>query len=49
MDISAEFNGQYYGVFVSTILCGVTIVQAWIYGNDNKDRWHLRLLVAVLV
>jgi hypothetical protein len=24
---------------------GITIVQGWIYLNNNNDRWHLRLLV----
>jgi hypothetical protein len=30
---------------VKISLSGITIVQGWIYFNNNNDKWHLRLLV----
>ncbi|KAE9394915.1 hypothetical protein BT96DRAFT_166320 [Gymnopus androsaceus JB14] len=47
--LEASFNGMYYGFVVSTVLFGVTTVQAWIYVRINRDSWLLRLLVASLV
>ncbi|KAF9073123.1 hypothetical protein BDP27DRAFT_1319439 [Rhodocollybia butyracea] len=43
------FDGLYYGFVVSTVLFGVTTVQAWIYVRINRDSWLLRILVASLV
>ncbi|KAF9077254.1 hypothetical protein BDP27DRAFT_1312088 [Rhodocollybia butyracea] len=44
--IENVFNGLYYGFVVSTVLFGVTTVQAWIYVRTNRDSWLLRLLLA---
>ncbi|KAF9481264.1 hypothetical protein BDN70DRAFT_876585 [Pholiota conissans] len=49
VDLSSSVDGLYWGVIISTVLLGVTVVQAWIYVNDNKDGWPLRTYVAVLV
>ncbi|KAF8172070.1 hypothetical protein BJ912DRAFT_994745 [Pholiota molesta] len=49
VDLSSVVDGLYWGVILSTVLLGVTIVQAWIYANDNKDGWPLRAYVATLV
>lgn len=49
MDITFLVDGMYWGVLVSTMLFGITISQGWTYAYDNNDRWHLRLLVAVLI
>ncbi|KAF9029202.1 hypothetical protein BDP27DRAFT_1349770 [Rhodocollybia butyracea] len=46
--IENVFNGLYYGFVVSTVLFGVTTVQAWIYVRTNQDSWLLRLLVGFL-
>ncbi|KAH7908457.1 hypothetical protein BJ138DRAFT_354342 [Hygrophoropsis aurantiaca] len=49
IDIAQAFDGQYVGILLATILSGITIVQGWIYLNDNKDNWMLRSLVYVLI
>jgi hypothetical protein len=30
---------------VKNSFSGITVVQGWIYFNDNNDKWYLRLLV----
>jgi hypothetical protein len=30
---------------VKNSFSGITVVQGWIYFNNNNDGWHLRLLV----
>ncbi|KAJ7578569.1 hypothetical protein C8J56DRAFT_351691 [Mycena floridula] len=47
-DILNLADSLYYGILVSTALWGITVVQTWTYANDNRDRWFLRSLVAVL-
>ncbi|KAE9385393.1 hypothetical protein BT96DRAFT_595959 [Gymnopus androsaceus JB14] len=49
VDLSASVDGIFYGYALSTVLFGITIVQAWIYINTNHDKWPLRVLVATLV
>ncbi|KAK7037573.1 hypothetical protein VNI00_011065 [Paramarasmius palmivorus] len=49
IDLSSQLNATFSGFVVSTVLLGVTIVQAWIYGNSNSDAFYLRFLVAMLV
>ncbi|KAF8236138.1 hypothetical protein L208DRAFT_1391252 [Tricholoma matsutake] len=49
MDITSHMDAVYWGVLVSTMLMGITMCQGWIYANNNNDKWHLRLLVAVLI
>uniref|UniRef100_A0A0W0FTD7 Uncharacterized protein n=1 Tax=Moniliophthora roreri TaxID=221103 RepID=A0A0W0FTD7_MONRR len=48
IDLSDNYDPLYYGFIITSILFGITIVQAWIYVQSNKDSWHLRLLVAIL-
>uniref|UniRef100_A0A0W0FTU9 DUF6534 domain-containing protein n=1 Tax=Moniliophthora roreri TaxID=221103 RepID=A0A0W0FTU9_MONRR len=48
IDLSDNYDPLYYGFIITSILFGITIVQAWIYVLSNKDPWHLRLLVAIL-
>ncbi|KAE9405052.1 hypothetical protein BT96DRAFT_388649 [Gymnopus androsaceus JB14] len=49
VDLSASVDGIFYGYALSTVLFGITIVQAWIYINTNHDKCPLRVLVATLV
>ncbi|KAF9038257.1 hypothetical protein BDP27DRAFT_1347892 [Rhodocollybia butyracea] len=49
INLSSTQDGLFYGYAVATALFGVTIVQAWIYIQTNRDKWPLRTLVAVLV
>ncbi|KAF9070629.1 hypothetical protein BDP27DRAFT_1362501 [Rhodocollybia butyracea] len=49
VDLSAMQDGLFYGYVVATALFGVTIVQAWIYIQTNRDKWPLRTLVGVLM
>ncbi|KAF8882682.1 hypothetical protein BD779DRAFT_1542114 [Infundibulicybe gibba] len=39
----------FYGFFVSTILFGICISQAWTYINNNSDSWAIRVWVAALL
>jgi len=48
-DISGTLDGFFYGYAVSTVLFGITVVQTWMYINDNNDKWPFRLLVAAMV
>uniref|UniRef100_A0A0W0FFS3 Uncharacterized protein n=1 Tax=Moniliophthora roreri TaxID=221103 RepID=A0A0W0FFS3_MONRR len=48
VDLSAHYDPLYYGFVVTSILFGITIVQAWIYTLSNNDPWLLRLLVAII-
>ncbi|THU81406.1 hypothetical protein K435DRAFT_844740, partial [Dendrothele bispora CBS 962.96] len=43
------FDPYFYGSFIASVLFGITIVQTWIYINENTDRWPLRSLVGALV
>lgn len=49
MDIGSHVDALYWGVLISTILSGIIISQGWTYAHDNDDKWHLRLLVTVLI
>ncbi|KAE9399442.1 hypothetical protein BT96DRAFT_1019474 [Gymnopus androsaceus JB14] len=49
ISLDSVFDGMFYGFVVSTVLFGVTMVQAWIYIRRNRDSWLLRSLVAFLV
>ncbi|KAF8237253.1 hypothetical protein L208DRAFT_1389476 [Tricholoma matsutake] len=48
-DITSTMDGLYWGVLISTMLFGITMSQGWTYARNNNDKWHLRLLVAVLI
>ncbi|KAF9070771.1 hypothetical protein BDP27DRAFT_1322991 [Rhodocollybia butyracea] len=49
VDVSGTMDGFFYGYAVSTVLFGITVVQTWIYLNNNKDKWPFRILVTMLV
>ncbi|KAE9406356.1 hypothetical protein BT96DRAFT_851650 [Gymnopus androsaceus JB14] len=49
INLSSSVDGIFYGYTLSTVLFGITIVQAWIYINTNDDKWPLRILVTALV
>lgn len=49
INISKGVDGIFVGYVLSTILLGVTILQAWNYAHNNRDSWKLRSLVALLV
>ncbi|KIK58929.1 hypothetical protein GYMLUDRAFT_262265 [Collybiopsis luxurians FD-317 M1] len=49
VDVSAEFDGIFYGNIISAVLFGITIVQAWLYVNNNRDKWWMRCFVAFLM
>ncbi|KAJ7597908.1 hypothetical protein C8J56DRAFT_921365 [Mycena floridula] len=38
----------FWGLLVSVCLFGVTICQLWTYANNNRDSWHIRVLVGTL-
>ncbi|THU98301.1 hypothetical protein K435DRAFT_838219 [Dendrothele bispora CBS 962.96] len=38
----------FYGIIITSVLFGITILQVWIYINTNRDKWPLRCLVALL-
>ncbi|KAF8221859.1 hypothetical protein L208DRAFT_1414397 [Tricholoma matsutake] len=47
---SLDVDALYWAVLISTIrLSGIIISQGWTYAHDNDDKWHLRLLVTVLI
>lgn len=39
----------FWGILVSTVLFGITIVQGWLYLHNNNDKWPLRVLVVCLI
>src|ERR1700733_3609326 len=41
-------QSQTNNLFFETSLFGMTIVQSWIYFNNNNDKWYLRLLVSLV-
>ncbi|KAH7909477.1 hypothetical protein BJ138DRAFT_1155134 [Hygrophoropsis aurantiaca] len=49
IDISAEWDGEYTGIVMSIGLTGITIVQGWIYANENRDTWLLRAFVFLMI
>ncbi|KAH7908458.1 hypothetical protein BJ138DRAFT_1115844 [Hygrophoropsis aurantiaca] len=49
INIGPEFDGMYTGILLATVLSGITIVQGWIYLNNNRDTWLLRSLVLFLI
>ncbi|KAH7927607.1 hypothetical protein BV22DRAFT_1127294 [Leucogyrophana mollusca] len=50
IDISAGFDGLYWGFMLATVLSGISIVQGWIYfNNHDKDHWLFRVFVAILI
>ncbi|KAK7462149.1 hypothetical protein VKT23_007752 [Stygiomarasmius scandens] len=46
LDLSKEFDGLFFGTLVATALLGITVVQAWIYINNNNDGWLQRGFVS---
>ncbi|KAH7908456.1 hypothetical protein BJ138DRAFT_1128448 [Hygrophoropsis aurantiaca] len=48
-NIAGEYDGQFVGIVLAACLSGITIVQGWIYVNDNRDSWMLRCLVLCLI
>ncbi|KAF4618906.1 hypothetical protein D9613_010116 [Agrocybe pediades] len=49
INISKAVDGVFVGYVASTILLGITILQAWNYAQTNRDGWKLRSFVALLV
>ncbi|KAF8224299.1 hypothetical protein L208DRAFT_1410536 [Tricholoma matsutake] len=49
MNITSRMDGMYWGVLISVMFFGITISQGWSYAHNNKDKWHLRLLVTLLI
>ncbi|KAH7930141.1 hypothetical protein BV22DRAFT_76901 [Leucogyrophana mollusca] len=49
VDLAHQYESQFTGIVLATMLCGITIVQAWIYINDNRDSWIFRILVFILI
>ncbi|KAH7929247.1 hypothetical protein BV22DRAFT_138573 [Leucogyrophana mollusca] len=50
INVSAGFDGLYYGFMMATILSGISIVQGWVYLNScDKDHWGLRSFVGIMV
>lgn len=39
----------HWSVIISTVFSGIIIAQGCTYFNHNSDKWHLRLLIAVLI
>lgn len=49
-DVTSFMDGMFWGVVISTLLSGIVVCQGWTYyAHYNNDRWHLRLLVALLI
>ncbi|KAH7930140.1 hypothetical protein BV22DRAFT_77136 [Leucogyrophana mollusca] len=48
-DIGPQCDAMYIGILLATVLSGITIVQGWIYINDNRDGLILRSLVVFLI
>ncbi|KAH8106506.1 hypothetical protein DFH11DRAFT_1639655 [Phellopilus nigrolimitatus] len=49
LDLSQTVGVVYWGFLVSTVLLGVTIIQGFIYYNNNQDKLPLRLFVTTLI
>ncbi|THU80498.1 hypothetical protein K435DRAFT_845095 [Dendrothele bispora CBS 962.96] len=45
VDLSGLIDGYYYGSIVAFVLFGINIVQAWIYFNNNNDKFPLKSLL----
>lgn len=46
-----EENGEFIclqGFFFSAVAYGVTLVQTWLYANDNEDGWPMRTFVSLI-
>ncbi|KAF8882681.1 hypothetical protein BD779DRAFT_1542111 [Infundibulicybe gibba] len=44
-----QLEDIFYGFFVSTILFGICVTQAWTYINTNRDTWVIRVWVMALL
>ncbi|KAI0250943.1 hypothetical protein BJV78DRAFT_1214764 [Lactifluus subvellereus] len=51
LDIQSTFGPAFVGQFVSAILLGVTIIQAWMYywNYRSRDPQTLKVFIAILV
>ncbi|KAJ6609981.1 hypothetical protein B0H10DRAFT_2062226 [Mycena sp. CBHHK59/15] len=47
-DLSKVLNPLFYGVFVSTGLWGITVVQTWKFFNSTRNEWILRTFVGLV-
>lgn len=49
IDLSATHDGLFYGFVLSTAFLGISVVQGWLYLNNNNDKWPLRTVVFLLL
>ncbi|KAF9556135.1 hypothetical protein CPC08DRAFT_752695 [Agrocybe pediades] len=49
LNISPFADSMFVGFIISTVLMGVTLLQAWNYALTNNDGWGMRMLVLLLV